>query len=512
MPILILANVAVHFGGLQAITDLSLAVEQGSLHGLIGPNGAGKTTAMNVVSGLVHASAGSMTFQGQPLRPRAHRLAGQGLARGFQASAVMAGLSAIDNVLLGGYAATRAGVLSCALRLPAAVREELALRARAEAALAQVGYGGSPHARVAELSTWERRQLEIARALLSRPKLLLLDEPAAGLTAGEVDSLKALLRRLCDGGRGLSILLIEHNVPLVFTLCDTVTAMTEGRDIAHGPPGVVREHPEVVRSYLGASANPARAPATARPASDAAAPALLLMQGVCAGYGATTVLHDISLSVRPGETVALFGPNGAGKTTLLNTIVGERRATTGSITWKGGRIDGMPMQAVIRRGIGIVPQGRAVMERQSVQDNLIISTTGLRLGQQRRRQRLDQIFTQFPSLARRRTSLGASLSGGERQMLAIAKALVRQPGLLLLDEPSIGLAPTVVDEVQRIVADLSAQGLTVIIGEQSVGWVLPIAHRAYAIAAGRIVAEGPPDLLSGADALAAQYLGGQAVA
>jgi branched-chain amino acid transport system ATP-binding protein len=506
MPILALTDIAVDFGGVRALAGLSLSVQAGSLHGLVGPNGAGKTTAMNVISGLVKPSGGSMTFQDAPFAPKPHRLAAQGLARSFQASGVVDSLSALDNVLLGGFSATRAGIVSCALRLPRAMREERALRTHAEAVLDTVAYVGSLRARMADLSAWQRRQIEIARALMSDPKLLLLDEPAAGLTANEVGSLKALMRRLCDDA--MSILLIEHNVPLVFTLCDEVTAMAQGRDIAHGTPQAVRGHTDVIQSYLGAGSRHA-VPAAPRSTPSGALSTVLKLEDVSAGYGATVALHGIGIEIRAGEAVALFGPNGAGKTTLLNTIVGERRAMTGTVTWQGKRIDGLPAQSIVRQGIGIVPQGRAVMERQSVEDNLVISTTGLRLGRRERQQRLDEIYVQFPSLSLRRTSHGASLSGGERQMLAIAKALIRRPALLLLDEPSIGLAPTIVDEVQRIVAELNAKGLTVLIGEQSVDWVLPIAHRAYAIAAGRIVAEGSPEALSNADVLAAQYLGAQ---
>jgi ABC-type branched-subunit amino acid transport system ATPase component len=391
------------------------------------------------------------------------------------------------------------------------MREERALRERADEALEEVGYAGSKVASMADLSTWQRRQIEIARALLSKPKMLLLDEPAAGLTAGEVEALKALMRRLLDTENGeKSILLIEHNVPLVFSLCDTVTAMAEGRDITHGTPDFVRSHAGVISSYLGVGAERETSVApvrTAQPVADQ--PIVLKLDKVSAGYGSTTVLHDIDFEIRGGETVALFGPNGAGKTTLLNTIIGERRARSGTVTWKGHRIDGLAIQSIVRLGIGIVPQGRVVIERQSVEDNLLISMTGLRLNAKERRERLDETFERFPSLGLRRKSYGASLSGGERQMLAIAKALVRRPALLLLDEPSIGLAPTIVDEVQRIVADLSAKGLTVIIGEQSVDWVVPIATRAYAIAAGRIVAEGLPHMLQNADSLADQYLGTQ---
>ena len=461
---------------------------------------------MNVISGLHRPSAGAMTFKGQPFRPQPHHLALAGLARTFQAAATIGSLRAFDNVLLGGYARTRAGIVGSALKLPRTLREERELRIAAQAALDEVGFLGPKDAPMAELSAWQRRQLEIARALLAKPVLLLLDEPAAGLTASETASLKALLVRVRDlGGGATSILLVEHNVPLVFDLCDTITAMAEGSVIVHGSRAEVRSHPEVIRSYLGTGAKLDRTPSTARDTREM--PVVLSLDGVHSGYGPNTVLHGVTLEVRAGETVALFGPNGAGKSTLFNTIIGERRATAGAITWHGQRIESRSIQAIVRAGIGIVPQGRAVLQRQTVEDNLLIATTGLRLRPREFQQRLEETFERFPTLKRRRKSVGASLSGGERQMLSIAKVLIRRPMLLLLDEPSIGLAPTMVEELQRIVTRLSSEGLAVMIGEQAVNWVVPIADRAYAITAGRIVRTGPADKLADASAITEQYLG-----
>jgi len=505
MALLTVDDVSLNFGGVKALEGFSIRVEPGTLHGLIGPNGAGKTSAMNVICGLYRPSSGIMMFNGVPFRPVPHRLAAAGLARTFQAAATIGSLPALENVLLGGYAHTRAGVIGSALKLPGALREERTLRQQAAAALATVGFTGPADAPMAELSTWQRRQLEIARALLCRPRLLLLDEPAAGLTGTETDALQALLRQLCHpGADGTAILLVEHNVPLVFGLCDTITAMAEGRVLVHGSRAAVRTHPAVIQSYLGTGVALHRVAAQLRPV---AGPVVLALQGVDAGYGPNTVLQSITLEVRAGETVALFGPNGAGKSTLFNTIIGERRATAGSITWHGQRIDGRPIQTIIRQGIGIVPQGRAVLERQTVEDNLLISTTGLGLPGREFRHRLEESFERFPALKHRRRSFGASLSGGERQMLSIAKVLIRRPKLLLLDEPSIGLAPTMVEELQLIVMRLSNEGLAVLIGEQSVAWVVPLADRAYALSAGRIVRTGPAAELADAAAIAEQYLG-----
>jgi len=201
-PLLALENISVNFGGLRALSDLSLRVRPGSLHGLVGPNGAGKTTAMNVISGLVRPTSGTMNYNGRPFRPKPDALAGMGVARTFQASAFIESLSACENVMFGGHSNTRSGVLACMLGLARAQSEERALRERAEAALTEVGYAGASQARAADLTTWQRRQIEIARALVSRPRLLLLDEPAAGLTAHEVEQLKALLHRLREEGGG----------------------------------------------------------------------------------------------------------------------------------------------------------------------------------------------------------------------------------------------------------------------------------------------------------------------
>jgi len=512
-PLLTLRDISLNYGGVRALAGLNLTVQPGSLHGLVGPNGAGKTTAMNVISGLATRSQGEMRFLGKPFHPIPHRLAQQGLARTFQAAAIIEELSALENVQLGGYSWTKAGIIASALKLPSALREERNLRERALSILSEIGFSASPDARVAEISAWQRRQVEIARALMTNPRLVLFDEPAAGLSSGEVASLKAMLLTLRDRNAGqTSILLIEHNVPFVFSLCDTVTAMALGRDIAHGTPTEVRHHPDVISSYLGGGGQARRAAATPAPFMRSAEKIVLELDNVASGYGPTTVLHGVSLVIQAGETVALFGPNGAGKSTLLNTIAGERVTTSGRVVWHGAAINGQPVQRIVERGIGLVPQGRAVIERQSVESNLLISTMGLSLNKRDRQQRLDEIFTQFPSLALRRQSLGASLSGGERQMLAIAKVLIRRPLLLLLDEPSIGLAPAVIDEVQRIVADLQGKGMTVLIAEQAVDWVLPVATRAYAIAAGRIVAEGAPHDLADVDALAERYLGETAAA
>jgi ABC-type branched-subunit amino acid transport system ATPase component len=506
MSLLALHDIEVRFGGVVALRDFSLAIQPGNIHGLIGPNGAGKTTAINVMTGLVRPVAGHMEFEGAPFAPRARDLVGRRVSRSFQTPSIFGDLSALENVMVGGYSLGRSGFVRGSVRTPGAIAEERALTERAKSLLDRAGFAGDLYLPARAQSFASQRKMEIARVLMSDPKLLFLDEPTAGLSQGEVTQFAAFLRSLCSD-HSMTILLVEHNVPFVFGLCDDVTAMSGGRAIKSGTPEDVRRDEAVVESYLGPRHGAAVDAESRRARTHVGGAVVLDLHDVISGYGATTILRDVNLQVGAGEAVALFGRNGAGKSTLLNTILGSPRAKSGTIRWNGTPIERMSTDRIVREGIGLVPQDRAVIVGQSVEDNLDLATFGLRLSSAERAARRDELLARFPRLAERRTQLGGSLSGGERQMLAIAKVLMRKPQLLMLDEPSIGLAPQIVEELAEIVAQLRDEGLPIVIAEQNVTWVIPIADRAYLIDTGKIVAEGPPSELAADDMLVEHYLG-----
>ena len=216
---------------------------------------------------------------------------------------------------------------------------------------------------------------------------------------------------------------------------------------------------------------------------------MLEVSGLDAGYGDVQVLFGAALSVQEGEVVALLGSNGAGKTTLIRAVTGLIRARSGSVTFKGDRIDGLTAHEVVDRGIACVPEGRQVFPQMSVEENLLLGSF-LRRARPGRAKNLERIFTLFPRLLERRGQDAATLSGGEQQMLAIGRALMSEPRLLLLDEPSLGLAPVVVQMVFRTIAEIRKQGLTVLIVEQNVQRTLRLADRAYVLEQGRIVLTG----------------------
>jgi branched-chain amino acid transport system ATP-binding protein len=246
-----LSGIGKQFGGLHALCDVSLHIAEGEIYGLIGPNGAGKTTLFNVITGLYQADSGMFRFGGESYRKvKPHVLAKAGIARTFQNIRLFANLTALENVMIGRHVRTRSGVMGALLQNRATRAEEKKCREKASELLRMVGIE-RPHQTLAKhLPYGEQRRLEIARALATEPKLLALDEPAAGMNATETESLKMLMQEIRKSG--ITVLLIEHDVKLIMDLCDRVAVLDYGRKIAEDTPDMVRSNPSVVSAYLGA--------------------------------------------------------------------------------------------------------------------------------------------------------------------------------------------------------------------------------------------------------------------
>ena len=464
-------GLGISFGGVKAAQDVSFEAKPGEVTSLIGPNGAGKTTVLNMLGGFYRPDAGVIRLGDAEIQGRpAWRIARAGIARTYQTTQLFGSMSVAENLAIASGGEDAAPLAAFA------------------------GYAGDLGTRAADLPHVDKRLVEIARALATRPAVLLLDEPAAGLSREDKERLSRLLRRIADGG--VAVVLVEHDMAVVMGISDRVVVLDAGVRIAAGTPGEVQTDPAVKKAYLGER----RRELTAGRSTPGEA--LLEIGRLSAGYGAEPVLKDIDLRVREREMVAVLGANGAGKSTLMRAISGLHRPVSGGLAFEREDLTDLPAHKVVARGVVLVPEGRQVFPELSVRDNL-------RLGAYLRGAddaRIEAMLDRFPRLRARIEQRAGLLSGGEQQMLAIARGLMAEPRLLLLDEPSLGLAPAVVDDLFAALDKLRAESATILLVDQMAGLALALADRAYVLEGGRIVASGTPSEIARDGALEKAYL------
>ncbi|HEY4371217.1 MAG TPA: ATP-binding cassette domain-containing protein [Burkholderiales bacterium] len=495
---LVVENLSIAFGGVKAVTALALNARPGEITSLIGPNGAGKTTALNMLSGFYRPHAGSIRLGATALAGlRAWRIARAGIARTYQTSQLFGSLSVLDNLILA-QARGRAGQPFAAAAQPQAVERALALAGF-------VGYTGDLLRPAADLAHVDRRLIEIARALATSPAVLLLDEPAAGLSREDKDKLALLLKRIA--AQGIAVVIVEHDMALVMGISHQVVVIDAGVRIAAGSPREVQQDEAVKKAYLGEGAG--RPMAARGGAADLGEP-LLETGKLSAAYGASPVLHEVDLRVREREMVAVLGANGAGKSTLMRALAGLHRPVSGQIACGGRAIESLPAHKVTGLGVVLVPEGRQVFPELTVLDNIRLGAFLRReISAQQLEAEVEGMLVRFPRLRERGQQRAGLLSGGEQQMLALARGLMSKPRLLLLDEPSLGLAPAIIEELFAALDQLRRERVTILLVDQMAGLALALADRAYVIEGGRIVASGSAQEIAQNDALERAYLGGE---
>ncbi len=475
-------SVSKQFGGIRAVVDADIAVHAGEIHALIGPNGAGKTTLFNLVSGLYAPDRGVILLNGSDISGTpSEAICHRGLARSFQITNLFKGLSIYENLRLS-LQAQSAGRFN--------IWRDIDHFAQVHAETAELvkflGLEGIETIEGGDLSYGGQRLVDIGIALGSKPQLLLLDEPLAGLAAGERERVSNLIRSIAAN---IPTLIVEHDIDRVLNFSRTVTVMNQGKVLMSSTPEAVRADRRVQEIYTGTGIPVATHQRTEQ-AREGAAP-LLRFERVNTFYGKSHILNDASIDVGNGEIVALLGRNGAGKSTLLKTLAGLVPAASGTIRYDGCDIAHLPASDIARLGVGYVPQGRGLFAGLTVRENLALGrlarktdgTHGVVWDEA-------QILHTFPRLKERMNVDADYLSGGEQQMVAVARAMSGNVRLLLLDEPFEGLAPAVTLELFDVF-DRLRRHMSIVIVEHNLDLVLALADRVFALERGAVFHQGP---------------------
>ena len=478
------------FGGIRAVRDVDLSVADGEIVGLIGPNGSGKSTTLSLLMGVYKPNSGSIRFAGDEINNWSiNKRIKHGIAIVFQHSRPLNRQTVLDNIKL---ALLPDRVFN--LFYPKDI-EAKALHAAELLGLADVVDAYPP-----SLPFGHIRRMELAKALVQEPRLLLLDEPFAGLTPSEVGELAELILSVKQSSQ--AIVLVDHNVKAVYGFVDRIVALYVGSKIADGKPREVLADPQVRRVFVGKSLDENEPAGYAQPDDDGNAPELLDLNIQSIQYGKAEVLRNVAIRIRKGEFVSVVGLNGAGKSSLLKAITGLVNYA-GDVRWQGVSTKPLTTAQIIRLGISFVPETRELFGYMSVKENLELG--GDRLDRQELLARLEEIYELFPILRERSSQAAYTLSGGEQQMLTIARAMMQKPSLLILDEPTLGLAPVIMETISEALSTLHDRlGLTILLAEQNLHFALKHSNSIHLLEHGSISWQG--DVSSFIEEVGEKYL------
>nr|WP_278764567.1 ATP-binding cassette domain-containing protein [Bifidobacterium catenulatum] len=552
-------NLSKSFNGLKAVNNISFDLHQGEVVSIIGPNGSGKSTTINLISGFIKPDSGLIDIDSETVAGLSvPDISERGLARTFQNGRVFGGLTVDENVALGFHKRLNAqrpfkqvqrypiirwlsllGETVVALVPGPKTRSEkqdVNERVEREVDRFKERLGNRRNDYTYTLSYANRRRTEIARAHISEPKLLLLDEPTAGMNQSETAEVLQQLQHL--KAQGHTILLVEHKIELVTALSDHVIAMDGGKIIAFDEPDEVRNNPQVVEAYLG-KRNEIRkttaaggqkdilAKQNAIEAADAVngvasvselsadrdvkssyAQPLLTLDNVDIFYGQVHALQGVSIDIPKGAIVSLLGGNASGKSTTMKTILGLKQPKNGTLTYEGNDITALSTRHRVQAGIAAVPEARRIFPAMTVEENLLTGAYTRKRGGDIAGD-VEQMYERFPRLKERRTQQAGTMSGGEQQMLAFARALMSHPKIICMDEPTMGLSPKLVEYVLEQIAKLRDElGVSVLMVEQQAELALSIADYGYVLQNGRIRLRGKASDLLHNPAVQEAYLGG----
>lgn len=512
VPLLAFSHTSKFFGGVAALNDVSFEMQQGEVLGIIGPNGAGKSTLLSLISGTQKSTSGEILFAGRPLMQLSpHTIARMGIGRARQIPRPFGRMTVRQNILVPAHSHKRG-----------AKESEL----HAQEILAICGLEQKAPQMAGSLTLLDLKRLEVARALALRPRLLLLDEVAAGLVGAETDEIIQLMATV--HARGVTIILVEHVQAVIQRLAKRVLVLDWGRMIAEGTPQQIAADPKVLAVYFGTSQQESAtlsgttslaqqiahlSTSLAKTASEAViqqreqALPLLQLEKVSVDYGKFRAVRSADFEIRTGEIVAILGANGAGKTTLTQAICGLTPISGGKLLFHASEITNYSAYRRARLGIALCHEGRRLFKEMTVLENIELGMAYASRTSTPPAKRLERVYELFPILKEKATTLAGRLSGGQQQMVAIARALVSEPDLLLLDELSLGLAPKVIDQIFEALPRIRAWGTSIILIEQHIHRSLALADRIYILERGQVSFSGTPTALLQNETLYQAYFG-----